>query len=58
MGFNVLRSDFVLGTHFYMKTNHSSFLLLWLKLRPAPEVQTLQFIASQEQFLCFCLTVC
>lgn len=40
-----------------LKTNPSSFLLLWMKLKSAPEVQTLQFIASQEQFLCFCLTL-
>jgi len=46
------------GDTFLSETNPSSFLLLWVELRSSPEVQTLQFIASQGQFLCFCLTDC
>lgn len=54
-GFNILRPGFVLETFFFLnlKTSPSSFLLLWVELKSAPEVQTFQFPAFQEEFLCF-----
>uniref|UniRef100_A0A8D2MPU6 Family with sequence similarity 210 member B n=1 Tax=Zonotrichia albicollis TaxID=44394 RepID=A0A8D2MPU6_ZONAL len=48
----VSRSAFVLETLFKKIFNPSCFLLPWVKLKSAPEVQTFQIPASQEEFLC------